>query len=86
MDYAEAIAILERSKEKFEFPVKWGIDLQSEHERFLTEHPTSRGSRTCGMRSLSREPRETRGIKGALGASRAMSIFTARVLDFPRPD
>jgi asparaginyl-tRNA synthetase len=37
MDYAETIAILERSKEKFEFPVKWGIDLQSEHERFLTE-------------------------------------------------
>jgi asparaginyl-tRNA synthetase len=37
MDYAEAIAILERSKEKFEFPVKWGIDLQSEHERYLTE-------------------------------------------------
>jgi asparaginyl-tRNA synthetase len=38
MDYAEAIGILERSKEKFEFPVKWGIDLQSEHERHLTEH------------------------------------------------
>src|SRR5918994_852694 len=37
MDYGEAIQILERSKEKFEFPVKWGIDLQSEHERFLTE-------------------------------------------------
>jgi asparaginyl-tRNA synthetase len=37
MDYTEAIGILERSKEKFEFPVKWGIDLQSEHERFLTE-------------------------------------------------
>jgi asparaginyl-tRNA synthetase len=37
MDYSEAISILERSKEKFEFPVKWGIDLQSEHERFLTE-------------------------------------------------
>ena len=37
MDYAEAIAVLERAKEKFEFPVKWGIDLQSEHERFLTE-------------------------------------------------
>jgi len=37
MDYSEAIAILDRSKEKFEFPVKWGIDLQSEHERFLTE-------------------------------------------------
>ena len=37
MDYGEAIAILERAKEKFEFPVKWGIDLQSEHERYLTE-------------------------------------------------
>src|SRR5262245_28733502 len=37
MDYGEAIAALERSREKFEFPVKWGIDLQSEHERYLTE-------------------------------------------------
>ncbi len=37
MDYTEAIKILESSKEKFEFPVKWGIDLQSEHERFLAE-------------------------------------------------
>src|SRR5439155_928539 len=37
MDYGEAIRILERAKEKFEFPVKWGIDLQSEHERYLTE-------------------------------------------------
>jgi asparaginyl-tRNA synthetase len=37
MDYGEAIAVLERSQEKFEFPVKWGIDLQSEHERYLTE-------------------------------------------------
>ncbi len=37
MDYAEAIRILESSKQKFEFPVKWGMDLQSEHERFLAE-------------------------------------------------
>jgi asparaginyl-tRNA synthetase len=37
MDYGEAVAVLERSKEKFEFPVKWGMDLQSEHERYLTE-------------------------------------------------
>jgi asparaginyl-tRNA synthetase len=37
MDYTEAISILEKAKERFEFPVKWGIDLQSEHERFLTE-------------------------------------------------
>jgi asparaginyl-tRNA synthetase len=37
MDYTEAIKILEKSGEKFEFPVSWGIDLQSEHERYLTE-------------------------------------------------
>src|SRR5262249_58993823 len=37
MDYGEAIAVLEKAKEKFEFPVKWGMDLQSEHERYLTE-------------------------------------------------
>src|SRR5467141_1194241 len=37
MDCGEAIAVLERANEKFEFPVKWGIDLQSEHERYLTE-------------------------------------------------
>ncbi|HET9624742.1 MAG TPA: asparagine--tRNA ligase [Kofleriaceae bacterium] len=37
MDYTEAIKVLEKSGEKFEFPVKWGIDLQSEHERYLTE-------------------------------------------------
>ena len=42
MDYGEAIAILERSKEKFEFPVSWGIDLQSEHERYLTERHAKR--------------------------------------------
>src|SRR4029077_15733552 len=36
MDYSEAISVLERAKEKFEFPVKWGMDLQSEHERYLT--------------------------------------------------
>ena len=37
MDYGEAITVLERAKQRFEFPVKWGIDLQSEHERYLTE-------------------------------------------------
>ena len=35
--YTEAVAILEKSGRKFEFPVKWGIDLQSEHERYLVE-------------------------------------------------
>jgi asparaginyl-tRNA synthetase len=37
MDYTDAIAVLEKASEKFEFPVKWGVDLQSEHERYLTE-------------------------------------------------
>ncbi len=37
MDYSEAIRVLERANVKFEFPVKWGMDLQSEHERYLTE-------------------------------------------------
>jgi asparaginyl-tRNA synthetase len=35
--YTEAISILERSGKKFEFQVKWGVDLQSEHERYLVE-------------------------------------------------
>ena len=37
MDYAEAIGILEKAKQKFEFPVRPGMDLQSEHERYLAE-------------------------------------------------
>ena len=46
MDYAEAIAVLERAKQKFEFPVRWGMDLQSEHERYLTEkHAQEAGDR-----------------------------------------
>ena len=35
--YTEAIEILEKSGKKFEYPVKWGIDMQTEHERYLTE-------------------------------------------------
>ena len=37
LSYTEAIELLEKSGEEFEFPVSWGNDLQSEHERFLTE-------------------------------------------------
>lgn len=37
LTYTEAVEILERSGKTFEFPVSWGSDLQSEHERFLTE-------------------------------------------------
>ncbi len=35
--YTEAVEILEKSGKNFEYPVKWGIDLQTEHERYLTE-------------------------------------------------
>lgn len=38
LGYTEAIDILKSSGAKFEFPVEWGCDLQSEHERFLVEH------------------------------------------------
>jgi len=37
LTYTKAIEILEPIKEKFEFPIFWGCDLQSEHERYLTE-------------------------------------------------
>ena len=37
MDYTEAIRILEQAKQKFEFPIHWGVDLQSEHERYISE-------------------------------------------------
>jgi asparaginyl-tRNA synthetase len=42
MDYGEAIRALERANRKFEFPVAWGVDLQSEHERWLTEEHAKR--------------------------------------------
>ena len=37
MDYTDAIDILLKSGKKFEYPVAWGVDLASEHERFLSE-------------------------------------------------
>ena len=37
MDYTDAIDILKKSGEKFVYPVEWGMDLQSEHERYLAE-------------------------------------------------
>ncbi len=37
MEYTEAISILEKANTRFEYPVQWGLDLQSEHERYLCE-------------------------------------------------
>jgi asparaginyl-tRNA synthetase len=43
IDYNDAVTILENAKHKqFEYPVNWGVDLQSEHERFLTEEYVGR--------------------------------------------
>lgn len=42
MTYTEAVAQLEKATKKFEFPVGWGLDLQSEHERYLTEELVGR--------------------------------------------
>ncbi len=42
MTYGDAIAALEKSGKSFEFPVRWGMDLQSEHERWLTEEHVQR--------------------------------------------
>ncbi|QDU64133.1 Asparagine--tRNA ligase [Planctomycetes bacterium Pan216] len=42
MSYSDAIEILSKSGKSFEFPIEWGLDLQSEHERYLTEEHVKR--------------------------------------------
>ncbi|MBN8480264.1 MAG: asparagine--tRNA ligase [Xanthomonadales bacterium] len=42
IDYTDAVAILKNSGKKFEYAVEWGADLQTEHERFLTEEHVGR--------------------------------------------
>jgi len=42
MDYTEAVRRLEASGKTFDYPVRWGMDLQSEHERYLTEELVGR--------------------------------------------
>ena len=42
IDYSDAIALLQKADRKFEFPVEWGLDLQTEHERWLTEEHVGR--------------------------------------------
>ena len=37
VSYTDAVALLQKAPVKFEFPVRWGTDLQSEHERYLVE-------------------------------------------------
>ena len=42
IDYSEAVSLLQKSGHKFDFPVEWGLDLQTEHERWLTEQHVGR--------------------------------------------
>jgi asparaginyl-tRNA synthetase len=42
IDYTDAVTLLQKSGQKFEFPVEWGLDLQTEHERWLTEQHVGR--------------------------------------------
>ena len=42
IDYSEAIELLQKSGRHFDFPVEWGLDLQTEHERWLTEEHVGR--------------------------------------------
>ncbi|MBC7989149.1 MAG: asparagine--tRNA ligase [Luteimonas sp.] len=42
IEYTDAVSLLQKSSHKFEFPVEWGLDLQTEHERWLTEHHVGR--------------------------------------------
>lgn len=37
IDYTDAVTLLQKAGQRFEFPVEWGLDLQTEHERWLTE-------------------------------------------------
>jgi asparaginyl-tRNA synthetase len=56
LSYTEAVEILTKSGQKFEFPVAWGHDLQSEHERFLTEQhfkcPVILCDYPCGIKAF----------------------------------
>ncbi|HEX5756208.1 MAG TPA: asparagine--tRNA ligase [Arenimonas sp.] len=42
IDYTDAVKLLQNSGHKFDFPVEWGLDLQTEHERWLTEQHVGR--------------------------------------------
>lgn len=38
LTYTKAIELLKKAKVKFEFPVDWGVDLSSEHEKYVVDH------------------------------------------------
>ncbi len=75
LDYAEAIEILKDSGVEFEYPGEWGLDLQTEHERYLTEeHFKAPGGgdelsdRDQGVLHAAERRRPNRGRPGRAGA------------------
>lgn len=77
ISYTEAVSRLEQSGEKFEHPVKWGMDLQSEHERWLTEKLLKRPAIVHDY------PKEIKAFYMRLGEDgrtvRAMDVLAPRV-------
>jgi asparaginyl-tRNA synthetase len=87
MDYGEAIEVLGRSNEKFEFPVRWGVDLQSEHKRYLTEQYAKkpvivvnypRPSKPFTGASTTTAARLLRWTSWRRGAARSSAVASAR--------
>jgi asparaginyl-tRNA synthetase len=88
MDYTEAIKLLQKSGKKFEYPVSVGHDLQTEHERFLTEEhvgpgggdelPEASRPSTCGSTTTARpSPRWTCWRPASARSSAAASARSA---------
>ena len=77
LTYTEAVDILKSSGESFEFPVEWGLDLQSEHERYLTE------KRIGKPVVLTDYPKEIKAFYMRLGDDgktvRAMDVLVPRI-------
>jgi asparaginyl-tRNA synthetase len=77
LTYGEAIRLLEASGESFEFPVHWGCDLQSEHERWLTEKKVGRPVILCDY------PKEIKAFYMRMNEDgetvRAMDVLAPRI-------
>ena len=77
LTYTEAVDILQRSGETFEFPVEWGADLQSEHERYLTEKKLQKPVIVTDY------PKEIKAFYMRLGddgkTARAMDVLVPRI-------
>ena len=91
--YTEAVKLLKESGQKFDYPVEWGIDLQTEHERYLTEQIfkqprvrhglSARRSRRsiCASTTTARpSPRRTASCRASARSSAAASARSASTL------